>query len=223
MRETFWVSKSTEKGVRQLFPLSSFFMVSSANCDLRKLDELAQQVQSLQAIVTANNAQATISNKGSPTGPIAAGHREQQVLDGSRVPSLQAFPSIDNLPTQVSHSLHLPGALPETNEESGMSYRSTSLAESPYQGSISYPTGATGKSVQKSQSIEVSRDGSASDTFINNSRARPLTPASELRLAASRSTIPSYTSFQQAYVAAQPRSIGSASLVSEQVWQLFQT
>jgi hypothetical protein len=195
-------------------------MLISANCDLRKLDELTQQVQSLQAIVNANNAQAITPNNGSPTGPIAAGH---QVLDGSRVPSLQAFPSIENIPTQVPHSLHMPGALPETNQHSGMPYQSTNLAESPYQSSISYPTGARGQSIHES-TIEALRDGSASDTYINNSRAAgPLTPASELRLGASRSTIPPYNSFQQAYVAAQPRSIGSVSLVSNQICQLFQT
>jgi hypothetical protein len=180
-----------------------------------KYDDLEQQVRHLQSVVNASNIQSNSQNDSSST---TAGLHEQ-APDIPRLFLSEAMSLSQQAPPPIQTSLNCGVGLPESAHPSSVSYQTEMFSGSPYQSSISFQAGATGPSLPEPRSSALPRDRNVDQSIGSNCRTQDLAAISQHQIDGTGPT--TYSTFQQAYMASQPRSIGSVHLTSDQICRLF--
>jgi hypothetical protein len=195
-----------------LFPCIYLF---TAKVKTRKYDDLEQQVRHLQSVVNASTALSTSQNDSSST---TAGLLEQ-APDGPRLFLSEAMSFSEHAPPPIPTSLHGGVGLPESAHPGSASYQTETFSGSPYQSSISFQAGATEPSLLEPRSSALPRNQIVDQSVGSNCRTQGLAAISQHQIDGMGPT--TYSTFQQTYMAGQPRSIGSVHLTSDQICRLF--
>jgi hypothetical protein len=172
-------------------------------------------VRHLQSVVNASN---TLSNSQNDSSSTTAG-LHGQAPDSPRLFLSEAMSFSEQAPPPIQTSLNGGVGLPESAHPSSVSYQNETFSGSPYQSSISLQAGAIGSSLPEPRSSALPRDRNVDQSMGSNCRTQDLAPTSRHQIDDMGPT--TYSTFQQAYMASQPRSIGSVHLTSDQICRLF--
>jgi hypothetical protein len=172
----------------------------------------------LQSVVDANSAQSTLPSDCSPS---ASRFLEQNQI-GPEVIQQQPTSLLETAPRGIPVSISGNNALSESTHSNTLSYQARILPETSNQSYSTVPAGPAGQSLSDSTMGRFPKDGTITNLTADSCRIEPLTPVSQQRIdEMETSVLSSYDNFQQPYTLAQPRTIGSVSLGSDQVCQLF--
>jgi len=195
--------------------LSYLITLSCLTVKYSKLDELSQQVQYLQSVVSASNIQSqlpSVSPQVSTRPPQQSQSSSPGVIHSERLSFSEG--------TNPSITTSFYGCTASANP-SASSYQTETLPESPYRGSVSFITGATGKSLPNSSPNQPFQRENA---ISSSDKPGPLTPVSQFQIdGIGPKTVSHDNTFRQDYFPTQPRSIGPVFLNSEQVNSLFKS
>jgi hypothetical protein len=169
----------------------------------------------LQSVVNASNIQSNSQNYSSST---TAGLHER-APNSPRLSLSEAMSLSQQTPPPIQTSLNGGIGLPESAHPSSVSYQTETFSGSPCQNSILFQAGATGPSLPEPRSSVLPRERNVDQLIGSNCRTQDLAALSQHQIDGTGPT--TCSSFQQAYMASQPRSIGSVHLTSDQICRLF--